>query len=242
MDYSVDLLSFLIAESKSGCLPNESGPVHERVLFSPISRTLEIWLGLGPLMRRGRVNPRSVFVISSLAFIASAGAYTLERRRSSHQHQFELPPAKNKNPGKMAVTTPFHVSRVGLIPSRSSLGRSLARCLTQPPLLFHTPFCACLAVLGVGQQEGFGNSGLMKPETDTLCSAHDLRQLRQGHHWRPEQIAGYHQSRCERSGPVGSDRGDRFVRLVLPHLQSIVWYRSGLKLTLKRGSGAIGHR
>ena len=47
--------------------------------------------------------------------------------------------------------------------------------------------------------------GLMKPETDALRSAHDLRQLRQGHLGRPAQTARHCQSRGERAGAVGVD-------------------------------------
>ena len=54
-------------------------------------------------------------------------------------------------------------------------------------------------------QQETGELGLMKPETDALRSAHDLRQLCQGHLGRPAQAARHHQSRGERPGAVGID-------------------------------------
>ena len=94
---------------------------------------------------RGRINLRSITIISSLTIIAFAGAYSWDRRRRSHQQLFE-PPSKNTNPGKMAVLTPFHVSE--LSSSVSSLGLLLlSACLIEPPLLFHTPFVLVLHFL-----------------------------------------------------------------------------------------------
>jgi hypothetical protein len=83
-------------------------------------------------MHRRRISQRYILRISGLAIAASVGAYSWNRQRTKNQQdQIQPPSEKKNNSGTMAVMTPFQV-----------------RCLTEPPLLFHTPFGACLYSLG----------------------------------------------------------------------------------------------
>jgi hypothetical protein len=104
-------------------------------------------------MHRGRINQRYIIKISGLAIIASVGAYSWTHQHTRIQQDRIQPPSEKKNnPGTMAVMTPFQV-----------------RCLTKAPLLFHTPFGACLSSLGATKPNK-KSLGLMKPETTRRSS------------------------------------------------------------------------